>query len=265
MWQYNYASSTELYHYGVKGMKWGVVKERPKSTNKRGYKIHGDGRIEIEKGTELQRLVGKRNKQDLSGMTYASFTKNDNNKYIQVLGGKGILGGGRDTKLTLKATTKLKSPSVQEASSTFFKLLKDNPDLNEAYSKTPFMSMMGKKYSDKDLDKLIEKSKSGKNLDDYTMANSSLMFDDMSNVRDAYFSKLKEQGYNMLRDENDVSTGYAKNPIILLDASSTTMLETRTLITDQMRKDAKSFNKEQKKKVKQWMKENGFKTDPLLE
>lgn len=24
MWQYNYGCTTELYHYGVKGMKWGV-------------------------------------------------------------------------------------------------------------------------------------------------------------------------------------------------------------------------------------------------
>ena len=24
MWKYNYVSTTELYHYGVLGMKWGV-------------------------------------------------------------------------------------------------------------------------------------------------------------------------------------------------------------------------------------------------
>lgn len=27
MWTYRYSTSPELYHYGVKGMKWGVVKE----------------------------------------------------------------------------------------------------------------------------------------------------------------------------------------------------------------------------------------------
>lgn len=28
MWTYNYNNSPELYHHGVKGMKWGVRRDR---------------------------------------------------------------------------------------------------------------------------------------------------------------------------------------------------------------------------------------------
>lgn len=31
MWEYNYNQSDELFHYGVKGMRWGVRKSRPTS------------------------------------------------------------------------------------------------------------------------------------------------------------------------------------------------------------------------------------------
>lgn len=31
MWQYNYNNSPELYHHGVKGMKWGVRRARKKA------------------------------------------------------------------------------------------------------------------------------------------------------------------------------------------------------------------------------------------
>lgn len=44
MWKYNYYNPTELYHYGVKGMKWGVMRAR---------KNTGDGK----KGSSKKQLT----------------------------------------------------------------------------------------------------------------------------------------------------------------------------------------------------------------
>ena len=37
MWEYNHTNSGELYHYGVKGMKWGVIKQKSNSSNKSSH------------------------------------------------------------------------------------------------------------------------------------------------------------------------------------------------------------------------------------
>ena len=66
MWQYNYTSSDELYHYGTKGMKWGVRKDRydsmsgkdKKYTRERYKAIQKIGRTQVESSNTVygQRL-----------------------------------------------------------------------------------------------------------------------------------------------------------------------------------------------------------------
>lgn len=261
----------ELYHHGIKGQKWGIRRFQNKdgsltpegekryadgAKEGRDYKIYGDGRIEIKSGTNLQRLIGSNSKQDLSGVTYASFTKHDNNSYLKVLAGKGFLGGGRDTKLTLKTTADLKSPSSKDAAKMFFKMLKDDPELADTYSKTLF----GKKYTDKELDSLIKGVNEKKLLEDYQMANSAFMFNDSGSrkIKESFFDKVSKSGYNMLLDENDVGSGYAKAPVILINCEKTVKLEKTEGINDDMRKSAKEYMKTYKKNGEDWMRKHGL-------
>ena len=260
MWQCNY--SDKIYHHGVKGQKWGVRNGPPypldEDTN--GYKIYGDGRIEISKGTKLQRLVGKDSKKDLAGMLYTSFTANDNARYIVKIGGKGLFGGGRDTLLTLTAKQDLKSPSAKEAATTFFEMLRDNPKLNKQMDSVPLMYS----YNNKELKRVFSDINKNK-MDDYQMVNSALMFDAMKPIKDEWFSRLRKKGYNMIRDENDVRNGYSKNPIILFDGNESVSIESSTFITNEMRKEAKAYNKETIRLGKEYLKKHGFKEDVLLE
>lgn len=258
----------DLYHFGVKGMKWGIRRDRnkggsstssPKRYNEgavkgKEYTDYGDGRITIKKGTNLQRLIGPDTKQDIAGATYASFTKYDNNSYIRHIAGKGFLGGGRDTKLTLKATTDLKSPSTEEAGKLFFQLLKDNPKVREDYGN----SFLGMRYKDKELDALAKGSNKEKTIEEYKLANSTFGLYSTKSTQDAFYKVVEDKGYNMLRDENDISAGYSKAPVILLDGSKSVTIESRTSVNDEMRKEAKSYVKQYRKHGEEWMKSRGF-------
>ena len=74
----------------------------------------------------------------------------------------------------------------------FFKMLKDDPELADTYSKTLF----GKKYTDKELDSLIKGVNEKKLLEDYQMANSAFMFNDSGSrkIKESFFDKVSKSG-----------------------------------------------------------------------
>lgn len=132
-----FQSDSEVIHFGILGMKWGVRKDRYKNVVRK-YKIHGDGRIEIQPGQELQRLVTseKSVRKHLSPMSsplqkyaYMSFTPSDNAEYINIMSPDNKKQRmKRDNILTLEAKTDLISPSLSEAE-------KINVELAKGYAK----------------------------------------------------------------------------------------------------------------------------------
>lgn len=90
MWQYT--DYNELYHYGVLGMKWGVRRFQPYSTNPRksgkGGKYVGskkrigyDEDVIIKKGQKAYRITTNKGKENSPHGLYVTIDKNDRNFY----------------------------------------------------------------------------------------------------------------------------------------------------------------------------------------
>lgn len=214
----------ELYHYGIKGMRWGVRRFEDKSghltpagkeryddydypTSKQrkkygnhameghDYKDYGDGRIEIKEGSTMQRIIFSHagSKTSLAGMTYASFTKFDNMSYA-------FIGGRKDTNdkknknrvLDLVTKKELKSPSMDEAANTLINLTK-NKEFNNVYGKTPDGKQLGFPLSDKDISNISRNKNALDTL--YVAFNATLVSNEPNNakVREMYFNELSKK------------------------------------------------------------------------
>lgn len=254
-----------LAHHGIKGQKWGVQNgpPYPLGASKDTYSINRDGSIKILKGAIMQRVVDEnseaaKKKKLYPGMNYASFTSNDNAKYIVATGGEAFKGANRDALLKLKVKKDLKSPSTGEASRIYFQMLKDNPQ----FAKKAGELIHDKAYTEKELDALIQYSKrTNKPHNDYFYANYCLIkygHREWDKITNTYFDLLKKNGYNLLRDENDTRSGLARNPVIVLDSANCLSVESVTHIDSQMRKNAQLYVDKYSGKGRIYLRSLGF-------
>lgn len=79
MWEYNYFSSDELYHYGVKGMKWGIRRYQ----NPDGSLTEAGRRREAKKYTkQLNKTEKKRVKNLYRAYDYQYYLNNARDAYL---------------------------------------------------------------------------------------------------------------------------------------------------------------------------------------
>lgn len=263
-----------LYHYGIKGMRWGVRrfqkkdgsltpagKERysPESLGRtavpKGVSVNADGSISVSKGTSLQRLVSDKSRE-MKDITYASVLEWDNAKYVKYIGGKGLFGGGRDKVLSMRANEDLRAPSVDEASKIMVDLLTNNPEFRKRFTN----SFNNEPVSDKELARM-KKDPTGSDAKAwYDELNIAMTFspDFDANapfVQKAFSTALQKRGYNMLRDENDFQNKVAKAPVIILNPEKTLSVVSMTDITDELRTASKETLDDYKKLGKHWVDE----------
>lgn len=213
----------ELYHYGVKGMKWGVRRYQPYPKGKHG-KFLGQDRdkdIVIKKGTDAYRLQSS-GKFGGKGQTYVSFSKLDHLKYISVTssGDGGVMLDGASTDASYGHTVKLKvsndliAPSYQKSIDAF----------------VDTVSKVGVKEVAKQVDRYDYKSENFINdmkqlsVDEardraYVNFMGTLMRD--STAKQEFFGNLKKQGYNAIVDDWDhrfgTKEGFTDTPVIVFE------------------------------------------------
>ena len=144
MTQYTVISS-ELYHYGVKGMKWGVRRYRnedgslTEAGKRRQHKrIESNKEATIDKGTTLYRVSDSGKSDASSGKIYVTATKDASDFYINALGSTKIYKTGKAYAHEYITKTDLKLPDKRTMEKIELGLLKDKQvqkELIDSYMK----------------------------------------------------------------------------------------------------------------------------------
>lgn len=219
-------STSELYHHGIKGMRWGVRRYQNKDgtltdAGRKRAKEHANKYssedFTLKKGTSFQR-IGNKNETDNDSRTYVSFGKADNAKYIDV---SETFPGGY--KIELKSVNSLQIAKGKTLVDTYIELYGDTPTKELIGADRTYRDIHGKERSRYSKDEIKERTKAYKNAmkdqesfdESFKLFTSDLM--GKTKISSDYFERLKNKGYNAMYDYNDRE--FADNPLIVFNRS----------------------------------------------
>lgn len=216
-------TETELYHYGVKGMKWGVRKKQ--------YKSYMNNDRTLKKGFAVQNISANK-ARDLSrnAPVYTSYTPHDNNAYAGRYAKDMSYMGDKAYKNDMVLMKDVKIPSQKKAVELFMKVYKEDPEgmassIAKAHAEVDMFHNIAKIRNAK-AERIAKKfSKKGEDWVEskgYLLFNQSMMATKETKARLKYYEVLCKKGYGAISDINDVQSGYnADDPIIFINPKNT--------------------------------------------
>ena len=226
--------SNELYHYRIKGMKWGVrrYQNTDGSLTERGKQRYRDDDIVVRKGETVEH-ISPNNNLKLKGNTptYGYTNAYDaavyRGRYAQYLTSQK--NASQINAYHYNAKKDIVAPSAKRTEELFYEMYKKNPEMVKKGLRVEFnyqqsKGRIDKKYSYEDVcddpSKLYGVFK--KNINGYFLSMS--LHDKRALSTEAYQASkefVKELGnkkYNAMLDINDVGSFYgAKEPMIVIN------------------------------------------------
>lgn len=260
---------TVLAHYGVKGMRWGVVKTDPTTLSKEQrkeakanfnkfsaqvvekkyatgflsrpmsdaeYKKLGTKDLVLNKNQAVRRVTRREDEKFNGGITYVSYKKQDVETYRAVMplvSSVFARAGSKQYKqsyeATYRATERLKSPSEKARVDGFVELF-DNPSVKLKNGKT----ITGRQLLERTGYKYEVKGLTAQQIGQKFYKNfTELQYKDTP-LNTAYYESMRKKGYNAVVDDND--RGHLSNtPLILLNPDGTLKrMNVKPLTADQI-------------------------------
>ncbi len=244
--------NNELYHYGVRGMKWGVRKKNYNSSTM-------DQDRTIKKGTKFQNISKNESRKLNNNPVYTSHNKSDNNLYKGQYADQINMYGDKAYKNTLMLTKDVKVASQKQAVNTFIEMYNKDPkgvseSIGKAYAELASFNKITairnfkakrieKKYANKGEDWMQTKG--------YDIFNKTMMSSQETKARMKYYDMLGKKGYDAIIDTNDVNNSGAKDPIIFIKPNqSMKNVKSRELGMDEIELASARYNYDVARKKK---------------
>lgn len=225
--------SDYLEHAGVKGMKWGQRKADLPIAVGSGWTIKSDGSVDIDKGTNIQRVVRGHAGlfggvgEDFGGADsmYASFTPRDNAQYEHFFGRKkGLLVKEASRVLTFETNVSLKAPPPKESAKEYLQMLREDPKLLASVNK----GLSG--FAKINLARAMQNPETSSAMDIYSIAYDAGNYNPkMQGVNKAFHARLGKKGYNMVIDASDALAEF-QAPVVIFNAKQNVALKSQKIV-----------------------------------
>lgn len=215
MGTYYYESRTSDYlpyleHYGVKGMKWGIRKQKDAINSNRRT---------IKSGTELQTITEGQYQNGKRKRLYTSYTDYDKSMYVDLMG--NYMYNQKGYKNTFMVKKDISVASDKDVVNEFIKLAKDNPDqvardMANAYNDIYIFKHKTEKSYRRKISRLNDpESKRARKLAEDFVANSVLS-EKAETSANKFYANLVKEGFDAISDTSDRKQG-AQDPMIIVN------------------------------------------------